>query len=261
MNDSTQPQRNHMNLWLAAIGIAIVAGVIAAVVGESMSVGFRVETSRSLGFVFEVLYGIAGFAVFLLAVPLLYKTKRFYHSTVVRSFQVANTATPVTDVNLPRIAMNTWAYVIFVYGFSLTGAVAIGWAMTDRAVTELLFPGIALVGVSGIAMYIMLYRAWTAIQDGNARMSAGGVALMLIPFYNFYWLFQVFPGWAEDYNALAARLGAPLPQQDEPLFRRYCISIFVPIFGTLAWLVLAPKVIASMTHGVNALAPLQRPKD
>jgi hypothetical protein len=56
-------------------------------------------------------------------------------------------------------------------------------------------------GVSGIAsvvlFYIILYRSWKVIQDGYAHTTPGNaVGMCFVPFYNFYWIFQAFPGLA-----------------------------------------------------------------
>lgn len=46
------------------------------------------------------------------------------------------------------------------------------------------------------------------IADGQARTSPGrALGFLFIPFYNLYWMFQVLPGWASDFNAYCARHG------------------------------------------------------
>lgn len=48
---------------------------------------------------------------------------------------------------------------------------------------------------------MMVYKMWASIQDGAPRMTPGkAVGFLFIPFFNIYWLFQVYPGFATDYN-------------------------------------------------------------
>lgn len=67
-----------------------------------------------------------------------------------------------------------------------------------------------LYWITGIAMPIVMfvfwYKAWQAIQDGHARMTAGkAVWGFLIPFYNIYHGFQVTFGFVTDFNAYVDR--------------------------------------------------------
>ena len=53
-----------------------------------------------------------------------------------------------------------------------------------------------------VFFYLMLYRFWDLIQDGEARTTPGkGVGFCFIPFYNLYWNFIAVWGLAKDMNA------------------------------------------------------------
>ena len=57
-----------------------------------------------------------------------------------------------------------------------------------------------------VVYYVLLYKAWTAIQDGHARTTpAAAVGLMLVPMFNLYWQFQAIWGFAVDYNKYVSR--------------------------------------------------------
>lgn len=112
-----------------------------------------------------------------------------------------------------------------------------------------------------LVVYLMfIYNMWAAIQDGHARTTPGKAAgFMLIPFFNFYWIFQAFQGFAEDYNQYLARHQLKLPRLDEQLFFYYPISILctmVPMIGSVAALasvVLLILIIGKTCDAVNAL--------
>jgi hypothetical protein len=119
--------------------------------------------------------------------------------------------------------------------------------------------------VFSIVVYMMfLYRMWSAIQDGFARTTPGkAVGFMFIPIFNFYWIFQVILGFAEDYNRYIARHQIKLPPLDEQLFLYYPIAILctmVPFVGgmaALAGFVLLLMIMGKVCDAVNALPARQ----
>jgi hypothetical protein len=89
-------------------------------------------------------------------------------------------------------------------------------------------------GLSAIASvvlyYILLYRCWALIQDGYARTTPGkAVGYCFIPFYNFYWIFQAYPGFAKDANQYIIRHGLSIHQLDESLPTALCIFSLLSI--------------------------------
>ena len=64
---------------------------------------------------------------------------------------------------------------------------------------------------------IVWYKAWQSIQDEHVRTTPGkAVGFLFIPIYSLYWVFQVIPGFAEDYNSYIQRHnigGHPLSRQ------------------------------------------------
>ncbi len=56
--------------------------------------------------------------------------------------------------------------------------------------------------VAIVCWLLTLYQMWSGLPDDQARTTpVKAVALMLIPIFNLYWLFQVVWGFAKDYNA------------------------------------------------------------
>jgi hypothetical protein len=83
-------------------------------------------------------------------------------------------------------------------------------------------------GLSGIAsvvlFYIIVYKSWKLIQDGYARTTPGkAVGFNFIPFFNFYWIFEAFPGLVKDTNAYIQRYNLPVAMKDTGLATAFCI--------------------------------------
>ena len=105
-----------------------------------------------------------------------------------------------------------------------------------------------------------IYRIWDAIQDGYARTTPGkAVGFSFIPFFNCYWIFQVYWGFARDYNAFVDRHGISAQKLPEGLFLAFPIvglAGVVPIFGILtqiASFVIGIIVVSKSCDAVNAI--------
>jgi hypothetical protein len=118
---------------------------------------------------------------------------------------------------------------------------------------------------SFVVLLMFIYRMWEAIQDGHARMTPGQAAgFYLIPFFNLYWMFPVYHGFAQDYNKYIARRQLNLPRLDEQLFLYHPIAILcsvVPFVGglaSIAAIVLLVIIIVKACDAVNALGNASR---
>lgn len=106
--------------------------------------------------------------------------------------------------------------------------------------------------VPAIAFFVLLYKAWQAIQDGQVRTTPGqAVGFMFIPFFNLYWMFVAIWGWAQDYNGYKARHNVPGEAMSEGMFLAYLVCNFV--FPPAA-LVMMFMIVAKMCDGINAIA-------
>ena len=101
---------------------------------------------------------------------------------------------------------------------------------------------------------------WGAIQDGAARTSPGrAVGMLFVPFYNIYWLFQVYKGFADDFNAYRDQHSLQAAVLPAGLFLTYCIlSLFswIPVVSFLivvARLFVEVFMIAKVCDAVNAI--------
>lgn len=111
---------------------------------------------------------------------------------------------------------------------------------------------LACMIVPVVAFFVLIYKAWAAIDDGQARTTPlAAVLLLLIPFFNWYWIFQAIWGWAQDYNKYNARHNVGGEAMSEGLFIAYAICCLVFLPGAL---VLMFVVVAKMCDGINAIA-------
>jgi hypothetical protein len=105
-----------------------------------------------------------------------------------------------------------------------------------------------------------VYVMWSGLPADQARMTpARAVGLLFIPLFNVYWTFQVFAGFAKDFNAVCARRNLPTPGLPVLLFAAYPIATFltaVPVVGV--WLTPASWVVllAVVVHASNAVNSL-----
>jgi hypothetical protein len=119
----------------------------------------------------------------------------------------------------------------------------------------------SLVGV--IIQLVLLYKLWATIQDPSVppRTTPGmAVGLLFVPFYNLYWIFQVYWGWTVDFNRLAEARRRDLPRAPEGLALTWCalnLCSGIPLVGgliALAAVVLFFVFLSQAIDCANALA-------
>jgi hypothetical protein len=120
--------------------------------------------------------------------------------------------------------------------------------------------GVILMLTASILYLVLIYKAWESIQDGYARTTPGqAVGFLFIPFYNFYWIFQAIPGFADDYNAYLIRAKISAPPLDKGLLQAQAILQVlsaIPYLGMIFALALMPInciVAAKICTAINAL--------
>lgn len=98
---------------------------------------------------------------------------------------------------------------------------------------------------------VYLYRAWKYIQDlPNVSTTPGkAVGLLFLPFFNLYWIFRAFHGWATDYN-LRCDIADPVnsEQANEGLFMMFCILTLVTGLSIFIYLPVMRKICRSVNY-------------
>ncbi len=91
---------------------------------------------------------------------------------------------------------------------------------------------------AAVVLGILIYRLWVSIQPGHPRSTPGkAVGFLFIPFYNFYWIFQAYYGWAQDYSKYVRDSGIQAPPVSESLAMSVSILSLcgcIPFLGVLA---------------------------
>lgn len=109
---------------------------------------------------------------------------------------------------------------------------------------------------------VVLYKMWASIRDGNhARTTPGkAIGFLFIPFFNFYWLFQVWGGFPTDYNKYAERHRLNVPLLGSGIYTAYAVLIalsvipFLNILTALAAQFVFLVIMVKTSDAVNRLA-------
>ena len=111
------------------------------------------------------------------------------------------------------------------------------WERRDAVPALLLYLLASLMATYGIVVFsVLIYRMWAAIQDGHARTTPGrAVGLLFVPFFNFYWGFQTFAGFAADYNAYVERHSLNVPRLAPGLFVAYMVLCLLSVVPVVMW--------------------------
>jgi hypothetical protein len=124
----------------------------------------------------------------------------------------------------------------------------------------LMLLGSAACIVAYVVQLVFWYKCWKAIQDGQVRTTPGkAVGFLFIPFYNFYWVFECYWGFAKDFNLFVDRHGLAVPKLNDQLFLASCILTVVgavPYVGSLASLaggIIHLVMISQAADAVNSL--------
>lgn len=89
---------------------------------------------------------------------------------------------------------------------------------------------VVLIIFSFVMAAILVYKSWESIQDKGARATPGkAVGFLFIPFFNFYWFFQAFWGWAQDFNRHIDGAGTGMEKMPEGLILAFTIVLLLSL--------------------------------
>ena len=114
---------------------------------------------------------------------------------------------------------------------------------------------------AGVVFFMFIYHAWKSIQPYGVRTTPGkAVGFLFIPFFNIYWIFQVFYGLAKDFNRIAKERSLNL-RISEGLALTYCIiGLFcaIPLLGILLGLAAFILLLIFICQTYNAIDGLSK---
>jgi hypothetical protein len=167
-------------------------------------------------------------------------TKGFYLGTVITAICVPLVA--LASVLASVISRSWWSR----------------WYMSSLILLIGLVSLIALFGE--FAFLVLTYRMWGAIQDGHARTRPGAaVGLLFVPFFNLYWIFQTYRGFAEDFNSFCARHSINPPLLPTSLFTAYGVLMICSVIPVIGWPLIvvnffvALAMISKICDAVNSI--------
>lgn len=147
--------------------------------------------------------------------------------------------------------MNKGLYIAGIVGGGILVYVFLFLAM-DPKTTEMAAAVPIPVLIATIFHLMMVYKMWASIKDGQPRMSPGkAVGFLFIPFFNIYWLFQVYPGFATDYNRYLQEKNHPAKPLSHGLMVGMALMILfaIPIVN---WIIQS-IAISKICDAVNAV--------
>lgn len=123
----------------------------------------------------------------------------------------------------------------------------------------LIFAAPLCIFFSFIIFYIYVYRGWRCLQAGSPRTTPGqAIGFLFIPFFNIYWAFQAFNGFAQDWNRIVSGYDdlRDAPRMNETVFLMFCIGLFVPGLS----LVMIFPMMSNLCKGINYFAYRRNPQ-
>lgn len=161
---------------------------------------------------------------------------------------VRPTATAGPGAHASGRRMNVWIYLTFLTGFGAAAFVSSILAAQPRTDEAAAFVPIFLLPTI-VTGFVFVSRMWGSLSDHGGRMGgASSWLLLFVPLFNLYWIFQVFPGFATDFNRAAENAGIR-SRVSFGLMVTYVLLSWVPVVGLLLFSV----VIWQVCRGVTAL--------
>jgi hypothetical protein len=108
--------------------------------------------------------------------------------------------------------------------------------------------------------FVLLYKAWAAIQDGRAQTTPGtAVGFLFIPLFNLYWVFRAYGGFARDCNEYLTVHGVKAKQLPRGVFVTFailCVLSIIPVISYGAGILLMIFEILVTNYLCNAINQL-----
>ena len=118
--------------------------------------------------------------------------------------------------------------------------------------------------VTNIILLRMIYKVWAALPANHARTTPGrALGFMFVPFYNFYWVWNAYVGFAKDFKSYVKQADPVTPPQPDGFYIAFCIfhfylsilmSFITPYILILDFFILTPIMVGIMAGAINALS-------
>ncbi len=123
----------------------------------------------------------------------------------------------ISVVTLPAVAVILTIAVLLV---------ALYYRISASLVLLLLVVGLVIIYIYGAGVWLVLwFKAWKAIYEPTWNIRPlKTVLLLLVPYFNLYWGFRVYWGWARTYNDHVFKRNTPELEVNGNTFLVYSIA-------------------------------------
>ncbi len=156
----------------------------------------------------------------------------------------------MTRVNSVRVGIELSRAESAMASGAFSGMLNVSWVIAALVLSTI------LVLFSAVISLFFIYKMWTALQDGRAGTSPLTAALLLlVPGFNLYWVFKVYYGFAQEYNALADRHHLNIPRLPAGLYLTLSIVAVLDVAALfLSGVDISISIIVSVLHVSISLA-------
>jgi len=141
------------------------------------------------------------------------------------------------------LGIYTGSFAIAIIGAALAAAIGIVDLDPDSTIAS----AISTVAIVTVLQYllvltiypfVLLAKMWGSIQDEwNDVTPIKAIAFLFIPFFNLYWIFRVWGGYATEYDNYVLRHDLSIAPLAGTVF------LFYPLFAILGGLFLFPALV------------------
>jgi eukaryotic-like serine/threonine-protein kinase len=171
---------------------------------------------------------------------------------------------PPTPVPPLPVVVTTPTKKVSVWG-NVVAAVVTGLLWFPFISTDSEKPMIFVCAIlTNIVLLRVLYKAWAALPANYARTTPGqAVGFMFVPFYNLYWIWNAYVGFAKDFNGYVKQVDPVTVPQPDGFYIAFCIFHFylsvlvayiTPYMLILDFFILTPIMVGIMAGAINALS-------
>ena len=148
-----------------------------------------------------------------------------------------------------------WTYLVaelIGYPFMVSALIASEGKFELEYLSHLLIGELLLI-YCGILVLVLVHKMWKIIPFNLSRTTPGkAVGFMIIPLYNFYWVFTAIWGWTVDYNNYMRERQSERLKVSEGL--GLAISIFYGVVGPISMILsFAGQTLISLAMGAPVI--------
>ena len=122
---------------------------------------------------------------------------------------------------------------IFVFILAITNRDTKGFSVSVALTLVGFLVLYAVMIFSSVINYVLMYKYWQIVQDGNASTTPSrAIGFLFIPFFNYYWVFRYKYGLSKEFNRyIDAHLQSPDPQNPHKAHPKLALASIICPFA------------------------------